>query len=328
MSLHAGRNAQHHLLFICCGQGQRTQQQQPDTSLLKPALQKQWDHAANAYLGNLDVKPYSNKIVAWRCDQCPDGHLHQWSASVRDRTRGTGCPQCTGRKVCQHSSLATLAPWAAAQWDYESNAACDSPATVAAQSNLKFGWRCQICGHTWTASPSNRIGKQSGCPECAPRGTITNHPTFAECQHPLLAEWDYKRNGACGNYSHNITLGSGKQIYWLCNQCPAGKEHSWSARPKSRTGRHPTGCAVCAGIATCRCNSLQALFPSIAAEWDNEKNTGKPADYTAYSDRVVWWCNPQRGSWQQNVHGRTSAHKRNIIVQRDRLQGSRQSSHD
>ena len=209
--------------------------------------------------------------------------------------------------MCKHKCLAAVAPWAAAQWDYEASAALRTPDTVVAHSSQPAGWRCQVCGHRWTVSPHARVSKQSGCLKCADRGTFTRHPTFAECRHPLLAEWDHKRNEACGNYPHNIRLRSSKRMYWLCTKCPAGQEHSWSAAPPSRTGRNQSGCPTCAGRVACRCNSLQALFPAIAAEWDFGRNKGHPGDYTACSHHLAWWYTLERGSWQQGINVRTDS---------------------
>ena len=303
--LHAGRRYQHKILCVHAGEGQKVQQKGPDISLLSPALQKQWDHAANAHMGNIVVKPKSGRIASWSCNACPNGYLHQWIAKVYARSNGTGCPQCSGRKVCKHNCLATVAPWAAAQWDYEANAALGTPDTVVAHSHQPAGWHCQVCGHRWTATPNARVNMQSGCPKRAPKGTVTTHPTFAECQHPLLAEWDHTRNEACGNYPHNTKLRSGKHIFWLCTKCPARQEHSWSAAPDSRTARNQSGCPMCAGRVACRCNSLQALFPAIAAEWDYDRNKGHPGDYTARSHHLAWWYTPERGSWQHSINTRT-----------------------
>ena len=185
-------------------------------------------------MGDVVIKPQSHKKASWKCDACSDGHLHQWTASIQGRSNGRGCPQCSGFKVCQHNCLATVAPWAAAQWDYEANAALGTPDTVVANSIQPVGWHCQVCGHKWTVSPNSRAKRQSGCPMCARRGAVNRHPTFADCQHPLLEEWDHKRNEACGSYPHNTTLRSQKQIFWLCVKCPAGQEHSWSATPGSK----------------------------------------------------------------------------------------------
>ena len=298
------------------------QQQDPDISRLDPALQQQWDHAANAHLGNIDIKPYSSRMVWWRCDQCPDGHLHRWEATVNNRSSGRDCPQCSGRKVCKHNSLATKAPEVAAQWDYGANDG--TPDDVVAQSNTTVGWRCDICGHPWRARIDSRLSRiKTGCPKCgdAAKGRKQKHPTFADCQDPqgkaCLAEWDHERNPPQGNFPHNITLKSGKQVFWLCTKCPAGKEHSWAAMPNHRTGHSKTGCPFCVGQAVCKCNSLPSLYPEIVAEWDYAKNTKQPSDYTASSTSVAWWSSPQGGSWQQRIDSRTNGvHQRTARLKR------------
>ena len=307
--LPAGRSLKRHVLCAHSKPRQNAQQEGPDISLLSPALQEQWDHAANAHLGNIVIKPQSHKKVSWKCDACPDGYPHQWLATVTNRTSGSGCPQCNSRKVCKHNCLATKAPWIAAQWDYKANAALGTPDSIVAHSNQPAGWRCQVCSHRWTVSPHSRVKGQSGCPQCAPRGPLTKHPTFAESQHPLLKEWDHDRNGACGHFPEKIRLRSHKLVFWLCNKCPAVQQHSWLARPNNRTSSKQTGCPICDGQVACKCNSLQALFPDIAAEWDYTKNTDQHSDYSA--GFIAWWCNPQRGSWQQKINSRT-----NTVIQR------------
>ena len=315
---------------MCChasqDQNASAQQKGPDLSRLAPALQLQWDHAANAHLGPIDIKPYSNRKVCWTCDQCPDGHLHSWEALISNRTNGGGCPQCSGRKVCKHNSLATKAPKVAAQWDYKANAG--TPDSVVARSHQPIGWLCEVCGNTWSAAPDARVSKRKvGCPQCyeSRRGkNQIKHPTFAECQDPhskaVLAEWDHERNAAKRNFPHNTRLYSHKQIFWLCRKCPAGQQHSWSTTPNLRNGSSKTGCPWCAGKAACRCNSLQTLYPAIAAEWDQFQNTGQPSDYTGSSTFEAWWTSPQHGSWKQSIDGRTSEvrrkHKRSHQQQR------------
>ena len=237
-------------------------------------------------------------------------------------TRGNGCSQCSGRKVCKHNSLATKAPEVAAQWDYEANEG--TPEDVVAQSSQRVGWRCDVCGYEWRARVALRVSKKKpGCPKCGggAKGRRQKHPTFAECQDPhskaCLAEWDHERNPPQRNFPHNITLQSNKQIFWLCTKCPAGQEHSWSAQPNCRTGRSKTGCPFCAGRAVCKRNSLPSLYPDIAAEWDYPNNTKQPGDYTASSTSVAWWSSPQHGTWQQRIDSRTNGvHQRTARLKR------------
>ncbi|KAL3130316.1 hypothetical protein ABBQ38_008148 [Trebouxia sp. C0009 RCD-2024] len=300
-------------------QCQPVKQDGPDISLLEPALQKQWDYAANAHLGKVVIKPYSQKKVWWTCNQCPDGHLHKWLSIVNNRSSGHECPQCSGHKLCKHNALATKYPLVAAQWDYDANVG--TPDDVVAHSGQAVGWVCDVCGSKWNSSPNERVGKNKrGCPHCAAVNRTnkrTSHPTFAKCKHPLLAEWDHIRNAAQGYFPHQTRLKSSKKIWWLCAKCPAGKEHSWAAQPHSRTGRSKTGCPSCAGQAACECNCLQTLYPNIAAEWDHDRNTGQPSDYPASSSHLAWWSSLQRGSWKQMITSRTdTAHQTTVRLRR------------
>ena len=282
------------------------QQNSPDISALDQTLQQQWDHAANQHLGNIVVKRFSRRKVWWNCHQCPDGHLHRWLAKVSSRSEGNGCPQCAGRKVCKHNSLATLAPRAASYWDNANNTS--TAKDVVAYSNATAQWACSCCGHKWTAKISSRAANNSGCPECSfrMRTPKTRQPTFAACKHPLLAEWDYHQNAVQGIFPDKITLGSNKKVHWLCNKCPAGQQHCWTATPHERAGKVARGCPYCAGKAVCQCNSLQTHYPDVAAEWHQERNPGTPDDFTASSHQIVWWHNAHRGSWQQSINSRTS----------------------
>ena len=190
--------------------------------------------------------------------------------------------------------------------------------------SVAAGWVCHDCSHKRTAVISNCVQKQTGCPKCEPggsmRGQHSSRPAFADSQHPLLAQWDHKRNAAQGNFPHNTTEASTKQIYWLCPNCPAGQEHSWAASPNHRASKPPSGCPFCSGRSACKCNSLEALYPDTAAEWDYGKNTGRPCDYTAGSAHQTWWQIPAHGSWQQAIFEHT--------VQADRNRASAQLGKD
>ena len=118
------------------------QQRGPDISRLAPAL---CDTAAKSQLGNTNKKPRNGNKAGCTRDQCLDGHHHSWSATVFQRTSGSGCPQCRGRKVCKHNCLATKALLVAAQWACEENIGLSN--SVTAQSHQPASWHCDICGH-------------------------------------------------------------------------------------------------------------------------------------------------------------------------------------
>ena len=303
---------------------QASQVSGPDISQLDRHLQEQWDHAANAHLGNIVVKPFASRKVQWRCDQCPDGHPHIWLASVCSRSSGSGCPCCKGQKVCRHNCLSVRAPRVAEEWHPQLNDC--TPDQITAMSNKKAHWLCPICKHVWASTIGSRtLGR--GCPVCKRAcGERKSHPTFAECQHPLLAEWDYERNAAQGLHPHNVRLKSQKLIFWLCSNCPAGQQHSYSARAHTRTrSSKPSGCSICAGYKACKCNSLQTLYPKLALEWDYTKNQTTPEEHTAYSRHAAWWTSAAGASWQQSINDRTIGH--HVMSKTKKLRQARQQTH-
>ena len=160
-----------------------------------------------------------------------------------------------------------------------------------------------MCVATMWSSTSHSRGRHlaAGGLQCNARGKMkAKQPTFAECHHPLLTEWDHQCNAAQGNFPCNTSLQSHKLILWLSPKCPAGQQHTWSARPHHCTGAKVSHCCFCAERSACG-SSLQALNPEIAAEWDRKKNSGQPCDFPAGSYHLAWWFNPERLSWQQTI---------------------------
>ena len=281
----------------------------PDISCLSPRLHREWMHDRNQHLGSIVVTPGSRRKVWWSCPDCPDGHSHIWEAAVSARMAGSGCPFCSGRKVCKHNSLATKAPAAALDWHRDRNLPL-SPETVTAQSSYRAHWCCSACQHEWRAWVAERV--RCGCLKCANAhagyskdGIRQKHPSFASCKHSLLSEWDHVLNAMVGNYPDNITLGSGKRIWWVCNKCPKGKNHSWQARPRDRIRKVPSNCPYCAGSRVCACNSLQDNHPDIADDFDVNANGLTAAEVTSSSNKKFRWRSDVPDAPLRSVNQRT-----------------------
>ena len=287
----------------------------PDISLLSPLLQSQWDHPRNAHLGTIVIKPQSNIKVWWACTQCPDGHTHKWLAPPNNRSssknrQGTGCPFCANRKVCQHNSLHTKAPHLLPEW---SEANERSPHDFTVSSGQKAWWRCK-CGCEWEATINHRTSLGTGCPDCAAVRTAskTRHPTLTERQHDMMHNWDWEANAEAGLDPSKLRCRSHKKAHWVCHQCPVGQPHRWQAAVGSMyryLSRGTSGCPCCEGRQACKCNSLQSLFPEVAAEWDHQHNIGTPADYAAQSNKKVWWYDSRRGRSKAVIQSRTQTYK-------------------
>ena len=302
MPFHSQHNACAWRSYTTASTGQ-AERQGPDISCLSPLLQSQWDRLKNAHLGNVLITPHSGRKVWWVCDQCPDGHAHEWEASVANRANGTSCPYCASRSVCQHNSLPTHAPAVAAQWSSQNQL---SPDRFTVNSHKSAVWHCH-CGHDWTAAISSRTYGETGCPEChrvkqAGR-TQQRHPVLAEGQPEVMQLWDWEANGLAGLDPGKLKCFSRKKANWVCHKCPKGQPHWWQARISEVT--RGSRCPSCFGRQACSCNSLQALHPTIAAEWDYTRNARGPQNYSAHSQVEVWWYNRHRGHFQSRIGSRT-----------------------
>jgi hypothetical protein len=220
----------------------------------------------------------SGKKVGWKCDLG-----HRWATPVRGRSRGKGCPICSGRGVdAGINDLATTHPQLAAQadgWD---------PTTLKAGSNKKVGWQCEL-GHKWFCSPNGRKGG-SGCPTCSNRQVFAGFNDLATTHPQLAAQAD-------GWDPTTLTAGSGKKVGWKCDL-----GHKWKAAVPSRTRENASNCPVCSGrVVEAGINDLATTQPQLAAQadgWD-------PTTLSAGSGKKVGWKCELGHRWATPVRGRS-----------------------
>lgn len=191
----------------------------------------------NGELKPSDVLEGSHKYVWWKCQ-----NGHSWRARILSRSRGAGCPVCTGKAVMSgENDLATLFPDIAAQWDTERNGSL-RPDQITSFSNRKVWWRCTL-GHEWQAIVAARAVENSGCPYCAGRRVLAGFNDLATLHPKIAAQWDSTLNS--GLTPEMVTPGSHKRVWWKC-----AEGHVWKTAIYSRTGKQKCGCPVCAGKAT------------------------------------------------------------------------------
>lgn len=150
--------------------GQKAVTGKNDLQTANPLLVDEWDFEKNNGLTPMDVMPYSDKKVWWRCQKG-----HEWQAVIKSRSKGHGCPYCSGRYAIKgETDLQTVNPKLASEWDYERNNGL-TPTDVLPSSNKKVWWICRQ-GHKWQALINNR-DKGRGCPECAKQKRMKNKNT-------------------------------------------------------------------------------------------------------------------------------------------------------
>ena len=261
--------------FCCCIETRPQSSAGPDISLLRPELQRQWHHAKNQHLVDKHIQGGCGLRVSWRCYQCPCGLLHEWMATVDDRQHmNHQCPFCTNKRLCQHNSLLTVAPAVAAYWDTAQNGL--TPDQVTERSHARRHWLCPSCSHSWQTEIYVKVDNKSGCPKCSNQlKGYSRQPSLTQSKHPAMMGFDFERNRKAGLDPGNITAGSAKVVHWICAKCPKGQPHLFLAAPKFHIGRGH-GCPYCSSRKACICNSLQSLYPALAAEYDTARNGISP----------------------------------------------------
>ena len=130
-----------------------------DIPTTRPDLLDEWNYEKNE-LGPENYAEQSNQKVWWKCKVCG----HEWPAAINMKSRGHGCPACSGRvpKVGVND-LKTLRPEIAIDWDYSKNKFGPDHYKVYSRENV--WWHCHICGHEWENRITNRT-RYPGCPNC------------------------------------------------------------------------------------------------------------------------------------------------------------------
>jgi predicted nucleic acid-binding Zn-ribbon protein len=130
-------------------------------------------------------------------------------------------------------------------------------------------------------------------------------------RHPeLVRELDSERNGPID--PTGIAAKSSRKLWWRCADCG----HEWQATVGSRAVGH--GCPECydqrrrdqGARHVSAGRSLQALYPELAAEWDQARNRGlDPAAISPKSGRKVWWrCGTCGHRWPALMQNRANGH--------------------
>jgi len=266
-----------------------------------PDLAAEWHPTRNGNLRPRDVTKGSNKKVWWIC-----ANGHEWEASVYNRVKGRGCPQCYAENrgkykehaaVAQNGSLADERPDLLVDWDYLKNDA--DPRDISKFSTRKVWWKCHVCGYEWQSAVNKRSRADHGCPACKGKAVNPGHNDLATVRPDIAASWHPTKNGEL--MPQDITAGSNKKVWWICE-----KGHPFQATVASRT--NGSGCPYC----SCQrllvgFNDLATTRPDIASEWHPTKNGDlTPHDVMKGSHAKAWWRCPIGHSYKSDIANRSN----------------------
>jgi DNA-directed RNA polymerase subunit RPC12/RpoP len=192
------------------------------------------------------------------------------------------------------NSLAEKCPDILELWDYEKNRdICLTDMSI--HSKKKVWWRCSQ-GHEWVVAINNRTNG-NGCPYCSGRYIVKGENDLQTVNPTLAKEWNYEKN--IGLTPVDILSNSNEKVWWKCE-----KGHEWQAITASRN--KGIGCPYCSGrFAVKGENDLKTLNPTLAKEWNYEKNIGlTPTDVLPNSGKKVWWKCSNGHEWQARIADR------------------------
>jgi len=248
-----------------------------------PRLVAEWHPTRNGELQPEHVTAGSDKKIWWRCSV---DAAHEWNGAVSMRTRGVGCPFCSGRRATATNNLAVTHPDVAREYDVAKNA--PTPASeVAPFSSRAVWWKCAAGpDHQWQATVTARTAQRTRCPFCAGRRvSVTN--SLAHVAPGIVAQWHPTKNGDLGPVAQSATAWQSR--WW---RCAAGPDHEWEDFVWSRVVQG-AACPFCYGRRVSVTNSLASVAPDVARLWDDAKNASlTPEDVTSQSSQRAWWRCP------------------------------------
>ena len=263
-----------------------------DLQTLNPVLAKEWNYEKNNGLTPKEVLPNSGKRVWWKCQRG-----HEWQATIDNRNKGKGCPYCSGRyAVKDENDLQTVNPILAKEWNFEKNNGL-TPIDVKPNSNKQVWWKCSK-GHEWQATINSR-NAGCDCPICSNKKILKGYNDLQTVNPALAKEWNYEKNN--GLTPAEVSPNSGKKVWWKCQ-----RGHEWQATITSRNSG--CECPYCSGRLVIKGeNDLQTVNPTLAKEWNYEKNIGlTPIDVKPNSDKKVWWKCQRGHEWQTRISHRNA----------------------
>ncbi len=254
-------------------------------AVYNPEVAKQWHPTKNGKLTPEQVTPLSSRKVWWIC-----ARGHEWQAQLQSRTKGSGCPYCSGLYPSKTNNLNVHKPLLASQWHPFKNGKL-KPEHVCVNSRLIVWWRCAK-GHEWQSRISNRTDNNTWCPYCS-RRKVTGENNLAKVDPEIAAQWHPTKNLPLT--PDQVTCFSSKKVWWRCQY-----GHEWQALIRLRV--KGADCPYCYGRYPSSDYNLQKMHPQLAAQWHPVKNGGlKPEDFAPGSGKTVWWLCEKGHEWKAAI---------------------------
>jgi len=167
-------------------------------SIAYPYLLEEWDFQKNIGINPEKINPHCGKKVWWKCKKG-----HEWEANINGRTKGFGCPFCSGNKPSDENNLSLYT--VSKEWHPTKNGEL-RPENISPFTDKKVWWLCPN-GHEYETAISNRTSKNSGCPHCHRMFSCLELRIFVEMNSIIPSEWQKDLFGySCDIFCKDMNL--------------------------------------------------------------------------------------------------------------------------
>ena len=239
-----------------------------------------WDVEKNTDLDPAELSSLSHKKAWWKCGNCG----HEWESQIKNRMLSEGsCPKC--RKRSNKRVPVSKVPDLMKYWG--DNPGLD-PEDFNSYATDVVNWKCPDCGYEWKSQISSRMASSSECPACS--GLIATEKRNVLISFPELQKY-YDVEAPDNPALEKLLPNARDKIHWKCPDCGYKWEQPLHERIRRHGGLHRVAnCPVCAGVAVKGVNTdLVKEYPSVAEEWNSEKNGKLPDGIRAKSTANYWW---------------------------------------
>lgn len=264
-----------------------------DLETLYPEVAKLWDYQNNIVQPS-EIKATTHKNYFFICPR--EGHSFDQRVAYFIES-GLSCPYCSGKRVLQgFNDLATVFPDIAQEVDIENTSYL--PTEIAAKSNKKIPFICKK-GHRYISNPADRSKQSIGCPYCSGIKAISGETDIFAVYPEYEKYWDYEKNII---HPKEVTKSSSIKRWWICEY-----GHSYNMSPNKKFGgKNIYGCPICSGHRVQKgFNDLLTTHPELCSEWDYDKNSKEPSEYSRGSRSKVWWKCAKGHNYKMSIKDRT-----------------------
>lgn len=267
-------------------------------------LEKSCDRYKDIWSKKNELEPQqvsiSNGTKYWfDCNIC----CHEYQQTPASKTKGNGCPYCSGYKLCGVINCLFCLPKSCYKYKEIWNRKNElEPHKVSISNGTKYWFNCNICYHTYEQSPATKT-KGHGCPYCSNQklcGDINCSFCLPKSCNIYYKKWS-KKNML---QAHQVSISNSKKFWFNCQDC----EHEYYQSLSNKTNNN-RDCPFCTsklcGNITCKFCLIKSCY-KYKNIWSNKNKV--LSHQVSISNGTKYWfnCLDCGHSYEQRPYIKTS----------------------